>query len=221
MEIVFGTTNKRKEEDLQNLINLLNVRNIRILSMSDIGWDRGEIVENGRTIEENSLIKANAIREFCKEKNLNYSIITDDAGLFCDALEGEPGIYTARYADDEISNDPSLPKHQSIYKLLRNLENKQTRSAQYKCAVTYMYPNGDFFQEVGQSKGRIAKEFSGEPKKPYLYGVFILDGTEIPFRDVTDENVLKQTYRYQALRAVLSRVLDLNQEKDNDDELEL
>ncbi len=76
---------------------------IEVVSMEDIGWDRGEIEENGSTIEENSLIKAQTIQSFCQNHDINYPIMTDDAGLFVDALNGEPGIYTARYADDEIA----------------------------------------------------------------------------------------------------------------------
>ena len=60
MKLIFGTTNKRKVEDLQNIINEMNL-DIEVISMEDIGWDRGEIEENGSTIEDNSLIKAQAI----------------------------------------------------------------------------------------------------------------------------------------------------------------
>lgn len=60
MKLIFVTTNKRKVEDLQNIINEMNL-DIQVVSMEDIGWDRGEIEENGSTIEDNSLIKAQAI----------------------------------------------------------------------------------------------------------------------------------------------------------------
>ena len=124
MKLVFGTTSKRKVEDLQNTINQMGL-DIQVLSMEDIGWDRGEIEENGVTIEENSLIKAQAIFSFCKDHNIEYPIMTDDAGLFVDELNGEPGVYTARYADDELSLNPELPKHQCVVKLLRKLNNKE------------------------------------------------------------------------------------------------
>ena len=127
MKLIFGTTNKRKVEDLQNIINEMNL-DIEVISMEDIGWDRGEIDENGSTIEENSLIKAKAILSFCHDHNIDYPIMTDDAGLFVDALNGEPGIYTARYADDELALDPSLPKHQCVVKLLRKLNGEENRA---------------------------------------------------------------------------------------------
>lgn len=124
MQIIFGTTNQRKIEDLQSVINDMNL-DLEVLSMKDIDWDRGEIEEIGSTIEENSLIKAKAILSFCKEHNLKNLIITDDAGLFVDALNGEPGVYTARYADDELLLNPNLPKYQCIIKLLNKLNGKK------------------------------------------------------------------------------------------------
>lgn len=204
MKIIFGTTNKRKTEDLQNIVNELKL-NIEILSMKDIGWDRGEIDENGNSIEENSLIKANTILYFCKENNISYPIITDDAGLFCESLNGEPGIYTARYADDELTLNSELPKHQCVIKLLRILNDKKNRKASYKCCVTCMMPDGTYFQESGESKGYIAKDIIGELKKPYFYSVFILDGYDKAF-SALNEKELKDTYRYNALKKTLVKI---------------
>lgn len=204
MKIIFGTTNQRKTEDLQNIVNELKL-NIEILSMKDIGWDRGEIDENGNSIEENSLIKSNAILNFCKENNISYPIITDDAGLFCESLNGEPGIYTTRYADDELTLNPKLPKHQCVLKLLRILNDKKNRKASYKCCVTCMMPDGTYFQELGESKGHIAKDIIGELKKPYFYSVFILDGYDKAF-SALNEKELKDTYRYNALKKTLVKI---------------
>ena len=203
MKIIFGTTNKRKVQDLQNIIDEMEL-NIEVIGMEDIAWDRGEIEENGFTIEENSLIKAQAILSFCKDHNIEYPIITDDSGLFVDSLNGEPGVYTARYADDELSKDTSLPKYQCVVKLLRNLSEKENRKAQYKCCVTTIMPNGDYHQEVGVSEGIIAKEIIGELKKPYFYSVFILNGTDVAFNELKGEE-LDNTYRYNALRKSLKR----------------
>ena len=204
MKIIFGTTNKRKIEDLQIIINEFNL-NIEVLSMDDIGWDRGEINETGNSIEANSLIKANCIYDFCKENNISYSIITDDAGLFCEALNGEPGIYTGRYADDELKLNPALPKHQCVIKLLRIMDNIQNRNATYRCCVTCMMPDGRYIQELGESKGHIAEDIIGELKKPYFYSIFILDGYNKAFSDLNEEE-LNDTYRYNALKKVLVKI---------------
>ena len=203
MKLIFGTTSKRKVEDLQNIINEMNL-DIEVVSMEDIGWDRGEIDENGSTIEENSLIKAQAILSFCKDNNLEDPIMTDDAGLFVDALNGEPGIYTARYADDEIALDSSLPKYQCVVKLLRKMNGEQNRKAKYRCCVTTMMPNGEYNQEIGESVGTIANEIIGELKKPYFYSVFILNGTNVAFNELKGKE-LDDTYRYNALRKSLKR----------------
>ena len=203
MKLIFGTTNKRKVEDLQNIINEMNL-DIEVISMEDIGWDRGEIDENGSTIEENSLIKAQAILSFCHNHNIDYPIMTDDAGLFVDALTGEPGIYTARYADDELALDSSLPKYQCVVKLLRKMNGEQNRNAKYRCCVTSMMPNGDYHQEIGESEGTIANEIIGELKKPYFYSVFILNGTNVAFNELKGEE-LNSTYRYNAIRKSLKR----------------
>ena len=204
MKIIFGTTNPRKVEDLKQIIKDANL-DLEVLGMHEIGWDLGEIEENGSTIEENSLIKAQAIHNFCKEHDITYPIITDDAGLFVEELNNEPGIYTARYADDEIAQDQSLPKYQCVIKLLRNLKDKLNRNAKYRCAVTCMLSDGTYFQEVGESRGRIAEEVTGELKRPYFYSVFILDGYTKVFNDLTPEE-LKDTYRYQAMTKALNNI---------------
>ena len=204
MKIIFGTTNKRKTEDLQNIINDLKL-DMEVLSMDDIGWDRGEIEENGSTINENSLIKANAILDFCITHNIYYPIITDDAGLFCESLDGEPGVFTARYADDEISLNSELPKYQCVIKLLRNLKNKENRNAVYRCCVTCMMSNGSYFQELGESTGYIADDIIGELKKPYFYSVFMLDGYNKVF-SALNKKELENTYRYTALKKTLVKI---------------
>ena len=204
MKLIFGTTSKRKVEDLQNIVNEMNL-DIQVLNMKDIGWDKGEIDEDGLTLEENSLIKAQAILSFCKKHKLEYPIITDDAGLFVDYLNGEPGIYTSRYADDELEKDKNLPKHQCILKLLRKLERVENRSATYKCCVTIMMPNGKYSQVTGESKGTIVKEITDVIKPPFFYSVFMLEKTDVPFSELKG-HILDNTYRYSALRKALRKI---------------
>ena len=205
MKLIFGTTNKRKKEDLENIIKEMKL-NIEVLDMDDIGWNRGEIKEDGATIEENSLIKANALLSFCKDYNIEYPILTDDAGLYVDALNGDPGIYTSRYADKEIEENPSLPKHQCVIKLLEKLKGQYNRKAQYRCCVTIMEPNGKVIQEFGESNGSIATEIIGDLAKPFFYSVFILDGTNVAFNKL-EVKELKDTYRYKALRKALNNTI--------------
>ncbi len=204
MKLIFGTTNNRKVEDLQNIINKMKL-DIQVLSMEDIGWDRGEIEENGTTIEENSLIKANAILAFCKDHNIEYPIMTDDSGLFVNALDGAPGVYTARYAAEDFAKGEELPKHYCVLKLLKNLIDKDDRSATFRSCVTTMMPNGEYHQELGESNGTISKEIVGELKKPFFYSVFILNGQSKAFNQLSSD-VLEKTYRYNALRKSLKQL---------------
>lgn len=201
MKVIFATTNNRKLEDLNNII-IENSLNLEVLSLTDIGWDRGEIEENGSTIFENSLIKANAVYNYCKDKNIDYPIITDDAGLFVDALNGEPGIYTARYADEELSNDKELPKYYALIKMLKNMSNQTNRDCEYRCAITIMFKDGTYKQFDGVTKGLIDTKINEPIKKPFFYSLFIDKNTNIPFNQLTNEQ-LKNTYRYTTLTKAL------------------
>lgn len=203
MKIVFGTTNERKIDDLKNLIEILNL-DIEVLSLKDINYQE-EIEETGLSLSDNSLIKAGAIYKYLKTLNLNYIIITDDSGLFVDSLNGEPGIYTGRYADLDIQKNPNLPKYQCVIKLLDKLKDIENRNAFYKCVVTCMFPDGSYFQETGESLGSISKEIIGVLNKPYFYSVFIDNKYQKAFSELRDEE-LQDTYRYKGLKKVLKKI---------------
>ena len=88
MKIIYGTGNKEKLKQVEEFFKDNNI-NVELLSLKDINFN-GEIIENGETFEENSLIKAKAIKAFCNKNNINEIILTDDAGLCVDALNGKP-----------------------------------------------------------------------------------------------------------------------------------
>lgn len=204
MKIIFGTSNKRKTEDIRKVIEE-NHFDLEVLTLEDIGWDLGEIEENGTTLEENSLIKAQAIFSFCRNHSLSYPIITDDAGLFIEALDGKPGIYTARYADKEREEDPSLPPYECIYKVLRELDKVENRHAYYQCVVTCMKSDGSFKQTTGRTEGEISKKITEPIIRPYFYSIF--DYQEISFRILKEEQ-LRDTYRFQSLKMALEKLLN-------------
>lgn len=109
MEIIYGTSNKNKVISMMKILRENNV-NAKLYTLKDIGFNQ-EIIEDGETFEENSKIKANAIKKFCDENNINDKIIlTDDAGLCIDKLNGEPGVYSARYAGENASQVQILEK---------------------------------------------------------------------------------------------------------------
>lgn len=204
-KIIFATNNKRKLEDLKSVLNELNY-DIEVLGLEDIGWSFGLIKEEYQTLEENSCYKAAVILGFCKsqDKEFNYPIISDSSALVFSNLDSESGIYTERYADDELDIRPIAPDYQCLFKLLRNLKKYASRDAVYKCVITYMMPDGQYFQETGETKGYIADSFIGSPERPYYYSIFIADGYRKLFNELNNEE-LKDTFRHKALRKVLTK----------------
>lgn len=202
--IVFATTNARKVQDLKEIVKSKKL-NFNILTMEDIGWDRGEIEEDGTTLEENSMIKARAVQEFCREKHILYPVMADDAGLFVRALNGEPGIRTARYADEERKANPDLPKFEIVNKLLRNLEGIEDRYAEYRCAITCIFPNNSVIVERGKTAGSIAKEMDKNIVKPYFYTVFVPEGKNKTMSQLSYEEI-QDTYRLKALGNIFIKI---------------
>lgn len=199
MKIIYGSGNKAKVEKVVNFLEV-NEIDIEVLSLKDIGFDR-EIIEDGKTFEENSLIKAKAIKEFCNEKNINEIIITDDAGLCVDALDGRPGVYSARYAGDHASQEETLNK------LLDEMKNvsDENRTAQFVCILTAILKDGKVIVARGETKGRIAKALG--PMGKLTYGpVFISDEFGKVMNELTPEE-LKHTHREKALQELINKII--------------
>ena len=198
MKIIYGSSNKAKLQEVKDFFTNNNI-DAELLSLKDINFNQ-EIEENGQTFEENSLIKAKAIKEFCDKNNINETIITDDAGLCVDALDGRPGVYSARYAGDHASQEETLTK------LLNEMKNvvDENRTAQFVCVLTAILKNGQVIVARGETKGRIAK--APGPMGKLTYGpVFISD----EFGKVMNElgpSELKHTHREKALTELLKKL---------------
>ena len=198
MKIIYGSSNKAKLQEVKDFFTN-NKIDIELLSLKDINFNE-EIEENGQTFEENSLIKAKAIKEFCEKNNINETIITDDAGLCVDELGGRPGVYSARYAGDHASQEETLAK------LLNEMKDVQyeNRTAQFVCVLTAILKDGQVIIARGETKGKIAKELG--PMGKLTYGpVFIPD----EFGKVMNElgpDELKHTHREKALEELLNKL---------------
>ena len=198
MKIIYGSGNKAKVEKVINFFKA-NKIDIEILSLKDIGFDR-EIIEDGKTFEENSLIKAKAIKDFCEQKEINEIIVTDDAGLCVDALDGRPGVYSARYAGDHASQE------ETINKLLNELKDipEDKRTATFICVLTCILQNGKSFSVKGETKGSIAK-------KPGLMGkltygpIFVPEKFGKVMNELTQEE-LGETHREKALKELVEKL---------------
>lgn len=144
-KIVFATNNKNKLHEIQHLLKDV----VDILSLSDIGFDE-DIAETENTLEGNALLKAHAIYD-----RYGYNVFSDDTGLEIDSLNGEPGVYSARYAGEDGDAEANM------IKVLSGLEGKKNRNAKFRTAVALILDGKEFLFE-GQVKGRILEKKQGD-----------------------------------------------------------
>lgn len=182
MKILYGTGNKNKVEAMRKIIKNYGF-DADLYTTKDIGFMQ-DVEENGTTFEENSEIKALAIKEFCDKNGiLDKIIITDDAGLCVDVLNGEPGVYTGRYAGENPT------QIENITKLLNNLKEYtklEDRTCKFVCVLTAILPTGEKIVARGECKGTIALEHG--TLGGLTYGpVFIPEGFDKPMGDMEEE----------------------------------
>ena len=181
MKMIYGSSNVNKVKDIKSIIKAHGA-DIEVVSLKDIGFS-GDIVEDGQTFEENSEIKAKAVKEFCSKNQIEYDIITtDDAGLCVDCLNGEPGVYSARYASEQASQEENLEK------LLNNIEKTgdTKRTAKFVCVLTSFLKNGTKIISRGECNGKIAKQIKRLGGLTYS-PVFIPDGYDVPMSELSAE----------------------------------
>ncbi len=206
MEIIYGTTNKAKVEAMNKIIREHGFQ-AKLYTLKDIGFT-DEIVEDGKTFEENSEIKANAIKKFCDEKNIKGKIIlTDDAGLCVDKLNGEPGIYSARYAGDHGAQIDSINK---VLNKLKDYPNKEDRSCKFVCVLTAILDDGQKIVTRGESLGSIALEHG--KLGGLTYGpIFIPEGFNLPMGDMEEETYEKvHNHRDLAVKKLFEELKKMN-----------
>lgn len=182
LKIVFATGNMHKLKELNEIAENSGIEFI----LPPSGFDP---IETGKTFQENALIKA---KEAAK---LSHNIsLADDSGLCVDALNGEPGIYSARYAETPQAR---------IDKLLNNLADEGNRKAKFVCAMTLVDGFGNILNsEIGECHGQIAYSQSGTNGFGYD-PVFIVDGFEKTMAELTEEQKNNISHRGNALRKML------------------
>ena len=184
-KMIYGTSNQNKLKDIKAIIKA-HGQDIEILSLKDIGFNE-EIEETGTTFEENSEIKARAVKKFCDDNKIDYDIITtDDAGLCVDCLNGEPGVYSARYAGGHSNQE------QCLEKLLTNIAKTgdKERKAKFVCVLTSFLKDGTKIVSRGECLGTVAKEVKKLGGLTYS-PVFIPDGYHVPMSELTAEEYEK------------------------------
>ena len=201
MKMIYGSSNVNKVKDIKSIIKA-HEADIEVSSLKDIGFT-GDIVEDGQTFEENSEIKAKAVKEFCDKNKIEYDIITtDDAGLCVDCLNGEPGVYSARYASEHASQEENLAK------LLSNIENTgdTQRTAKFVCVLTSFLKDGTKIVSRGECNGKISKEIKKLGGLTYS-PVFIPDGYEVPMSELSAEEYEKaHNHRDKAFSQLIKQI---------------
>lgn len=169
-KLVFATNNAHKLEEVSAILG----DKIELLSLKDINCD-ADIPETADTLEGNALLKAEYVY-----KNYGLDCFADDTGLEVEALNGAPGVYSARYAGGEGHNAEA-----NMQKLLHNMKGKDNRKAQFRTAVSLIL-NGKEYLFEGVIKGQIIKEKHGTSGFGYD-PIFMPDGYNKTFAELGNE----------------------------------
>ena len=185
MKIIFSTHNQHKAEEIAAQLP----QKIELLTLSDLNW-HDEIPETGSTLEENARIKSQFVVDHFK-----MNCFSDDTGLEVEALNGEPGIYSARYAGIDKNSEANMDL------LLQKLDENQNRKAQFKTIISLFW-NGKFQQFEGIVKGKITLERSG--KGGFGYDpIFQPDEANCTFAEMTMTEKSKISHRGRAIAKML------------------
>ena len=180
MKLVFATNNKHKLEEVRAILG----NRIEVLSLNDINC-HDDIPETADTLEGNALIKARYIHD-----KFGVDCFADDTGLEVESLNGEPGVYSARYAGEECNPEANM------YKLLQNLTGKNNRNAQFRTVIALII-QGEEKLFNGIVKGTISNEKMGNAGFGYD-PIFIPEGFSESFAQMTSDMKNSISHRYRA-----------------------
>ena len=187
--IVFATGNAHKMIEIRQILEDLGMP---VISMKEVGVDP-EIIEDGTTFEENALIKAREVAKLLP----NDIVLADDSGLEVDALNKEPGIYSARYAGENTSYEI---KNQLILDRVKDVP-EEKRTARFACAVAAVFPDGTEKIVRENMEGRIAYESAGVNGFGYD-PIFYLPEYGCTSAELSPEDKNAISHRGKALRAM-------------------
>lgn len=192
-KIIVATKNQGKMKEIREILSDLNYE---ILSMADIGLD-AEVIEDGTTFKENATKKAVEIMKLCNEITL-----ADDSGLSIDALNGAPGIYSARYSGehgDDLQNNLLL---------LKNMQNEKNRKAKFICSIALAFPDGKIINVDGEFEGLIDYEMKGQGGFGYDV-LFYLPEYGKTSAEISAEEKNKISHRFKALHKLKEELINM------------
>ncbi|WP_186576232.1 XTP/dITP diphosphatase [Aquibacillus kalidii] len=185
-KLIIATKNKGKMKDFKELFSKYN---IEVISLLDLETTIPDIEETGATFEENAALKAKEISEM-----FQLPVLADDSGLEVDALDGEPGIYSARYAGEEKNDQANL------HKVLDKLANvsKEDRKARFICVLAIAVPGKEMIYKKGYCEGTIGYQPVGENGFGYD-PIFFPEGSEKSMAQLSPSEKNQISHRGNAL----------------------
>ena len=187
MKICFASHNQNKVKELRAIMP----EGIELIGLDELGVTE-DIAETGSTLHENSEIKARYVFD-----QYHTPVFADDSGLVVHALNGEPGVYSARYAG------PERDDHRNMDLLLNNLLEKENRSAEFQTVITFIDEQGQSHPFLGIIKGEIIQEKRGENGFGYD-PIFKPDGYDNTFAELSGEIKNKISHRAKAVEQLLA-----------------
>ena len=195
MRIIFATGNEGKMREIRMIMSDLG---LEILSMKEAGL-YADVDENGTTFEENAVIKAKEIAALC-----NDIVLADDSGLEIDALNKEPGVYSARYMGEDTSY---TIKNMNLVERLNGVPDEQ-RTARFVCAIAAVLPDGRVLETKAAMEGRIGYEERGENGFGYD-PIFVLPEFGKTTAELSAEEKNKLSHRGKALRLMKEKLMEV------------
>ena len=194
MKIIAATQNAHKITEIDAITKGFG---LRLCSMKDAGLGDLDIEETGSTFEENSFIKAEAIVRLTGE-----AAIADDTGLMIDALDGAPGIYSARFSGEHGNDAANRAK---VLDLMKDVP-EEKRTARFVCVITFLRPDGEKIVAKGACEGKITEKEMGELGFGYD-SIFMPDGKDLTFAQMPAEEKNAMSHRARALQALREELL--------------
>ncbi|MFT5640388.1 MAG: XTP/dITP diphosphohydrolase [Cyclobacteriaceae bacterium] len=192
MELYFASHNAHKLVEIQRILPSF----IALKNLDDLGLTE-EIVEDGETIEQNSKIKASYVFQ-----EYEVACFADDTGLEVNALDGEPGVFSARYAGEEKNSDHNMDL------LLEKLRGHTDRTAQFKTVITLIMGLDELMQFEGIVKGKIIDEKQGIGGFGYD-PIFVPDGYDVTFAEMGLSEKNKISHRALAFQKLIAHLQKL------------
>lgn len=200
-KLILASNNKKKIKEMKEILKKLDVE-VKSLENENINID---VIEDGHTFEENAKKKAKEIYEFLLERgDKDFIVLADDSGLTVEYLNGEPGIYSARYAG-EHGNDAK--NNEKLLGKLKNVK-KEDRSAKFICQLAMFTETGEYYKVTGEANGYIIEELHGEGGFGYD-PLFFFEPLNKTFAELTSEEKNEISHRGNALKELKKIIVTL------------